>query len=194
MLIRLKFLPDQNLLFSNPIFDFIHTISKHTMIDIQFSSNKLFFSISAHQSSLLLLETSLFQKSVISCLISYQSQAENYSFNFTSRKLQLQLQALSNSFTIHSLLATNYVHIMLGATALFLPAPCRPACTLRARLNSKAAHSLQKQDTLGQEVYNYVGRFRPSSRLASSGLLEHWQRPPAAHSSTTTLSGRRIRT
>ncbi len=40
---------------------------------------------------------------------------------------------------------------MLGATALFLPAPGRPACTLRARLNPKAVHSLQKQDTLGQE-------------------------------------------
>jgi hypothetical protein len=39
---------------------------------------------------------------------------------------------------------------MSGATALFLPAPDRPACTLLARLNLKAAHSLQKQDTLGQ--------------------------------------------
>jgi hypothetical protein len=28
---------------------------------------------------------------------------------------------------------------MMGATALFLPAPGRPACTLQARLNLKAA-------------------------------------------------------
>ena len=40
---------------------------------------------------------------------------------------------------MHSLLDLNYVHIMLGATALFLPAPGPPACTLRARLNLKAA-------------------------------------------------------
>ncbi len=43
------------------------------------------------------------------------------------------------------------------ATALFLPAPCRPVCTLLAclhpagALDLKAAHSLQEQDTLGQE-------------------------------------------
>jgi hypothetical protein len=55
---------------------------------------------------------------------------------------------------MHSLLDLNYVHIMLGATALFLPAPGPPACqcTLRARLNLKAAircrnkaHSVENQ-------------------------------------------------
>jgi hypothetical protein len=58
---------------------------------------------------------------------------------------------------MHSLLATNYVHIMLGANALlkFVPACARPA-----RLHSlhpagvlefDSSHSVHKQDTLGQE-------------------------------------------
>jgi hypothetical protein len=80
---------------------------------------------------------------------------------------------------MHSLLDLDYVHIMLGATALFLPAPGPPACTLRARLNSKAAircrnkaHSVENQ-----KAYYYVGRYWAHQKRPPGG-----QRPPAAHS------------
>jgi hypothetical protein len=49
---------------------------------------------------------------------------------------------------------------MLGATALFLPAPCPPACTLLARLNLKAAIRCRNMAHLveNQSAYYYVGR------------------------------------
>ncbi len=85
------------------------------------------------------------------------------------------------------------------ATALFLPAPGRPACTLLARLHpAGAAHSLQQQDTLGQEQINlFICRQLQGSPKAEGGPprrqqqshWQHWQRPQAAQSSTATLFG-----
>jgi len=77
---------------------------------------------------------------------------------------------------MHSLLDLNYVHIMLGATALFLPAPGPPACTLRARLILKAAiRSLQKQGTLGREPISLL-LCRP---LLGSPEAASWRAAPA---------------
>jgi hypothetical protein len=53
---------------------------------------------------------------------------------------------------MHFLLDLNYIHIMLGATALFLPAPPRPARLHPAgALEFESSDSLQKQGTLGRE-------------------------------------------
>ncbi len=57
----------------------------------------------------------------------------------------------------HILVHTGTTEHIRCATAFFClfpagpPASCWPACTLRARLNFKAAHSWQKQDTIVQE-------------------------------------------
>jgi hypothetical protein len=68
---------------------------------------------------------------------------------------------------------------MLGATALFLPAPGPPACTLRARLNLKAASNLlQKQGTLGREPISLF-LCRP---LLGSPEVASWRAAPASGS------------
>jgi hypothetical protein len=49
------------------------------------------------------------------------------------------------------------------------PAPCWPACTLQERWNLKAAHSLQKQDTLGQEqIIFFIGAVPKIRKLSCS--------------------------
>ena len=48
------------------------------------------------------------------------------------------------------------------------PAPCWPACTLRALLNLKAAHSWQKQDTFVQEQISSLLCLPPSGSPAPS--------------------------
>jgi hypothetical protein len=80
------------------------------------------------------------------------------------------------------------------------PASCWPACTVQARLNFKAAHSWQKQDTFVQEQISSLLCLPPSgspvaaSFSAAQSHQQYWQREPAAQSATATLRGRRIRT
>ncbi len=88
---------------------------------------------------------------------------------------------------VHSYV-TVWVHTICNC---FIPACARPArwpaCThrlRRARLNLKAAHLLQKQDTVGQKQISSFLYLPPSESgspvAASFSAAEDWEEPPAA--------------